>query len=204
MSRTKIGVGFLAVGVILICAAALMIFRNNLEDSRAGASAAAVLQQLQQQMPEQPATEWFSDSPVSVTQREMSVIEIDGYDYIGYLSLPTLELELPVMSAWDEDRLRIAPCRYSGATFTHDLVIAAHNYRNHFGRLRRLTIGDPVLFTDADGVTTVYEVRGLEMLKPNQVEEMKNSPWDLSLYTCTMDREYRITIRCAQVSQSER
>ena len=62
---------------------------------------------------------------------EMTVVEIDGYGYVGVLTIPTLELELPVMSEWDAARLKIAPCRYSGSTKTRDLVIAGHNYTTH-------------------------------------------------------------------------
>ena len=66
---------------------------------------------------------------------EMTEVEIDGYAYIGYLSVPKLELELPVMADWDYTRLRIAPCRYTGSIRGEDLVIMAHNYDSHFGRL---------------------------------------------------------------------
>ncbi len=40
---------------------------------------------------------------------EMTVVEIDGYGYVGVLTIPALELELPVMSEWDAARLKIAP-----------------------------------------------------------------------------------------------
>jgi sugar phosphate isomerase/epimerase len=81
----------------------------------------------------------------------MTVKEINGYDYIGYLSVPVLELELPVMSEWDYQRLRRAPCRQFGSTKTDDLVIAAHNYPAHFGRFSQLHSGDLLTFTDLDG-----------------------------------------------------
>lgn len=53
----------------------------------------------------------------------MTVVEINGYDYVGYLSVPKLDLELPVMSDWDYDRLKTVPCRHFGSTKTDDLVI---------------------------------------------------------------------------------
>lgn len=46
---------------------------------------------------------------------EMTEVEIDGYSCIGYLSIPSLDLELPIMADWDDTRLKIAPCRYTGS-----------------------------------------------------------------------------------------
>lgn len=97
----------------------------------------------------------------------MTVVEINGYDYVGYLSVPKLDLELPVMSDWDYVRLKTAPCRHFGSTKTDDLVIAAHNYQSHFGRLKELEIGDAVTFTDMDGVVIRYEVAGTGTVAPH-------------------------------------
>lgn len=96
----------------------------------------------------------------------MTEVEIDGYSYIGYLSIPKLELELPIMADWDYARLRIAPCRYTGSVRGEDLVIMAHNYASHFGGLAKLSEGDNVIFTDMDGITTVYEVVAQDILAP--------------------------------------
>lgn len=124
------------------------------------------------------------------------MVEIDGYGYVGYLTIPALGLELPVMAEWDYARLRLAPCRYSGSTKTGDLVIAAHNYARHFGSLQTLLAGDEVRFTDMDGVVTVYEVAAVEILQPTAVEEMTAGEYDLTLFTCTYGGQSRVTVRC--------
>ena len=118
------------------------------------------------------------------------------YMYIGYLSIPALGLELPVMSEWDYNRLNIAPCRYSGSTKTDDLVIAAHNFAQHFGGLSGLTGGEQVIFVDMDNVVSTYTVVAVEILAPTAVEEMTNGEYDLSLYTCTYGGRSRVTVRC--------
>ena len=48
---------------------------------------------------------------------EMSVETINGIDFIGVLRIPTLELELPVISEWNYPNLKSAPCRYSGSAY---------------------------------------------------------------------------------------
>ena len=133
---------------------------------------------------------------------DMREVEIDGYSYIGYLSLPTLGLELPVMAQWDYDRLQISPCRYAGSSKTGDLVIAAHNYAAHFGRLSELSPGDAVRFTDMDGVVSRCEVISVEILAPMEVGEMTDSGYDLTLFTCTYGGQSRVTVRCQKVEAS--
>lgn len=134
------------------------------------------------------------------TEEEMTTTVIDGYEYIGYLSIPSLDLELPVMSSWSYSNLRISPCRYSGSLLTDDLVICAHNYARHFGKIKNLSVGDEVCFTDMDGNEILYEVAEVTTLAPTAVEEMTNSGYDLTLYTCTYGGKSRVTVRCNRVS----
>lgn len=131
---------------------------------------------------------------------EMTEVEIDGYAYIGYLSIPKLELELPIMADWDYARLRIAPCRYTGSIRGEDLVLMAHNYASHFGGLSKLSEGDSVIFTGMDGVTTAYEVVAQDVLDPYAVEEMTSGDFDLTLFTCTYGGKSRVTVYCDRAS----
>lgn len=130
---------------------------------------------------------------------EMTEVEIDGYAYIGYLSIPKLELELPIMADWDYTRLRIAPCRYTGSVRGEDLVLMAHNYTSHFGGLSKLSEGDSVIFTDMDGIVTAYEVVAQDVLAPNAVEEMTAGDFDLTLFTCTYGGKSRVTVYCDRI-----
>lgn len=127
---------------------------------------------------------------------EMTEVEIDGYAYIGYLSIPCLNLELPIMADWDYTRLKIAPCRYTGSVRGEDLVIMAHNYVSHFGQLSALSEGDSVVFTDMDGISTNYTVVAQDILDPTAVEEMTSGDFDLTLFTCTYGGQSRVTVYC--------
>ena len=127
---------------------------------------------------------------------EMPTTQVDGYDCIGVLSIPVLELELPVLTDWSYAKLKIAPCHYYGTYYEPDFVIAAHNYHSHFGRLPQLQPKDLVLFTDISGTVRCYEVVLLETLPGSATEEMITSGFDLSLYTCTTGGSSRVTVRC--------
>lgn len=132
---------------------------------------------------------------------DMPTVEAEGNRYIGYLEFPTLELSLPVLESWSYPLLKLGPCRYSGSAYRDDMVVAAHNYRRHFGRLSSLTVGDPVRFTDADGNVFFYAVQEAEQLSPTPAAAMLAGDWDLSLFTCTLDGQSRYTVRCARTEE---
>ncbi len=134
----------------------------------------------------------------------MPQAEIDGYAYMGYLSIPQLNLELPVMADWDYSRLKISPCRYSGSIANDDLVIIAHNYTRHFGTLSELSENDKVIFTDMNGTSIEYEVAALDILSSDAVEEITSGDFDLTLFTCTYGGKNRVTVFCNRTEYSER
>ncbi len=204
--RRKLGIVFILIGsVFILCAVGLIIY-NIWDDNRAQESVKNVLSELK--LPEKTveAEDEASDDPeVTVPDylldpnREMPTITVDGYKYIGKVTVPSIELELPVMEKWDYVRLKIAPCRYSGSAYLNNLIICAHNYASVFGRLKNLSAGDLVMFTDAQGNVFRYEVEQLETLSPSQVKDMKSGDWDLTLFTCTVGALKRIAVRCERI-----
>jgi sortase A len=141
-------------------------------------------------------SETVPDVPEDPAVNEMTQTNIGGFGYIGFLSIPDLMLDLPVMAEWDYYRLRISPCRYSGSIRSDDLVIMAHNYTAHFGNLSKLSEGARITFTDMDGIQTVYEVAALDILSPYAVDEVLSGDYPLVLFTCTYGGRSRVTVYC--------
>lgn len=133
-------------------------------------------------------------------EMEMPVCTIDGDDYIGVLSIPSQELSLPVGSECTNPMLRVAPCRYSGSAYLGNLVICAHNYRGFFSKIKDLTLGAQVMFTDVDGNVFSYQVVDKEILQPENVEEMISGDWDMTLFTCTVGGQSRVAVRLSQIT----
>ena len=97
------------------------------------------------------------------------------------------------------DRLKAAPCRQSGAAPDGDLVIAAHNYKSHFGYLDRLPPGASVIFTDMEGTVYRYVVEEIRRLEPEDAEDVSSvfsSEYPLVLYTCTPGGKARVAVFC--------
>lgn len=206
MKRKNNGKVCMFVGAALVISALLLLSYNRYEDDRAGHSAQVALPAVQSAIPESPAIDQVAphinpfDEEAVEQSYEMTVTEIDGYDYIGYLSIPVLDLELPVMSEWSYPQLKIAPCRQFGSTKSNNLVIAGHNYNKHFGRLSNLNLHDVVQFTDMEGKIRIYQVGEIAVIPPNSTDEVKHSEWDLILYTCTYGGRSRIIVGCTYSS----
>jgi len=189
----KMGKKFILMGFLLIVISLTLFIYNKYEDKNAGIESASVLDTIKKNL-ETYDTEFMSQS------YEMETINIDGYDYIGTITIPSLNIELPVMSEYDYDRLKKSPCRYYGSVYTNDLILCAHSYKTHFKYIGKLESKDLVIFTDVNGINYIYEVVEIEILDPTEVSEMINNEFDLTLYTCTSDSQKRITVRCNRVT----
>ena len=204
--RNKAGIVFIALGAVLILSALLLLLYNRHEAALAGKEAEILLSDVEAAIGGQTS----SGSPTDPTEEteteptlppELPVVHLNGYDYVGYIEIPALELKLPVMATWDYDLLQVAPCRQFGSSRTDDLVIAAHNYVTHFGYLKKLIPGDTVIFTDMDGIVNTYAVEKTETLDPTSVDAVKNSGCDLVLYTCTIGGKTRVCVFCNRVPE---
>ena len=189
------GAVWINAGLLLIAAALFLSAYNAWESHEARDSARQVIAQLCDALP----TEAGEPTTLPDVRREMPVKTINGRDYIGVLSIPSLELELPVISQWDYPALKVAPCRYSGSLYQDNLIICAHNYASHFGKLKELQPGDTVLFTDMDEHVVTFQMVERETLNPMDAEGMEAGDWDLTLFTCTIGGQTRVTIRLERV-----
>lgn len=207
--KKKLGNFLLLLGVVALVVAVIMASMTMRESIAAEQAAASVLDKILNREPEGTTAdgleipdatdgEMAPEEETEYVPTEETVVDIDGYGYIGYLTFPTLDLQLPVMSEWDYARLKISPCRYVGSVLTDDIVIAAHNNR-HFGPINDLELGDSVIFTDMNGYTVYYEVVESSILAPTAIEEMTSGEFDLTLFTCTLGGASRVTVRCDRV-----
>ena len=127
---------------------------------------------------------------------DMPEVEVNGLTCIGTLEIPKLDLNLCVTSTFTYEFMNQLPCRYYGSIYKNNMVIAAHDSWFHFGRLSTLNQGDEVIFTDVSGNRFEYSVDVIEAVKPNSVEDVTSGKWPLTLFTCTLDAQNRVVVRC--------
>ena len=199
MSKKKknwIGKIFTITGLLLFAAALALSVYNLWDGYRAEQSREKLLEEYRdknQNISDEGEQAEESDGQIpdyqlnlEMEMPEVMLEELDGAACIGVLEIPEIDLKL----------LKNAPCCYSGSAYLDNLVIAAHNYRTHFGKLKELEMGDEVIFTDAAGNRFEYKVAVVEALTPQSVEDMTSGEWALSLFTCTLDGKNRVTVRC--------
>ena len=128
---------------------------------------------------------------------EMPGEKVNGHEYIGTLSLPSLGLKVPVQRNWSYENLSVSPCRYSGSAYAGNLAIIAHTY--HFGKLSSLALDATVTFTDMENNVFRYVVREKNTISPNDANEIAHSGYDLTLVTCTLSGTKRVAVYCERV-----
>ena len=194
MSKGKI---LVIIGVFLILISLTMTVYDKYEDLKAGKDANETLNIIKNEITSQ---KHVVDTLPTDEVREMKTININGDEFIGTITIPSINLELPVLSKFSNSNLKKAPCRYYGNLFTNDLIICAHAYETFFANLNKLKQNDLIIFTDVDGNIYTYEVLEVEVLKETDVDKMVNNEFDLTLYTCTYDNTGRVTVRCNRVN----
>lgn len=183
MARRNRGIILLIVGCLLLMVAGGWYAYNIIEDQNAGQQAAEILNSFEAQ---------------NNVNDELGtpVIIVEGDAFCGKVIIEKLSVELPVYDEWSYSRLKTAPCRYTGSIDTNDIIIAAHNYKSHFGSLKTLRAGDEVKFIDAYGKVHLYAVQEIVTLDGTAVSDMHDGGWDFTLFTCTKGGEQRVTVRC--------
>ena len=107
MTRERIGRFCIILGGLCILAAAFLLGFNLREERRAAAATQRILPAVAHSIGQSPA-------PMPTLPAGELTVSLEGEEYLGILSLPTLALELPVGAEWEMDFLRQAPCRYAG------------------------------------------------------------------------------------------
>lgn len=180
------------LGILCILLSITLYIRNKYQELDTGKKSKEILDIIETKIN-------VSDKEEIKSNTEDLVLNISGYDYIGVINIPSLNIKLPIMRETDYDRLAISPCKYYGNITTNDLVLCAHDYINQFGKISNLKEDDIVIITDVLGNNYVYKVVLTEELNPTDITNMIDSPFDLTLYTCSYGALKRITVRCNRI-----
>ena len=196
-SKAKI---FTWIGKVCLLSALLLHLYNIYDNMNQDQNQKQILEQYIQETNHQQDTSFIQIPDYQLNpEMEMPEVSLPGLEEagcIGIIEIPSINIKLPLLSTWSYSLLKKAPCRYTGSIYLDNMVIAAHNSDAHFKKISNLQEGDIVTFTDAVGNVFTYTVAGIELLQPDEVDNMTNGQWPLTLFTCTYGGASRVTVRC--------
>lgn len=122
------------------------------------------------------------------------IIDISGTGIMGYISIPQINVELPIYHGTSQEVLNIAVGHLQGSSFpvggqnTH-AVLSAHRglpSARLFTDLDKLRVGDSFTVTILDEVLT-YEVEEILIVRPDEMDKLAIIPGGdyVTLMTCT-------------------
>lgn len=179
-------------GALLCVLAAFVLFAvggymylSYLKEDRAAGQAAAALMKRYETVAAQ-----------STPAEQDTTIMVDGEAMFGTVSIEALGLSMPIYDTLDAEKLKTAPCRYSGSIEEENLVIAGYNYESHFADFKQLLPNEKVVLRDVHGVEHRYNIETVYTVAAEAVVNMKWSDYDLSLFTGNRNGNRRWVVRC--------
>ncbi len=135
----------------------------------------------------------------------ISLNEENNFLVLGSISIPSIDIEYPILSETTDEFLKIAPCRFYGPypNQVGNLCIAAHNYDDNrfFSNLNKLNIGDEIKISDYTGDTISYYVYEKYEINENDTSctsQDTNGKKEITLVTCNNLNGNRLIVKAKE------
>ena len=186
-----IGRVFTYIGIAFILLALGISVKVDYEDYKAGVDSSNALATLNDVV--------LDNNNVEV-QETNKIKNIDGFDYYGIIALPSINIELPLLSTWSYDNLKKGANIYYGSIEGNNLVICGHSYRLHFKYLSKLENGSNIVITDLNGNNYIYEVVEKVVIDPYETVEVIETGYDLVIFSCYNSGTQRMVIHANRIN----
>ena len=101
--------------------------------------------------------------PEERRDNSMSILSVDGKDFVGIIEFPRYASALPVSADWGKTHKY--PCRFSGSIYDGTMQIGATTQRGQYDFYRELSVGDTVCYTDSEGNRYNFTITSLRYEK---------------------------------------
>ena len=110
----------------------------------------------------------------------MSVLSVEGVNFVGILEMPRYGSVLPVRDDWG--RLTKCPSHFSGSIYNGTMQIGATTQKGQYDFYREISVGDLVYFTDMEGYRYTYQVTALRYEKHADQTTLQREDGALTLF----------------------
>ena len=136
---------------------------------------------------------------------EPKYIQYEGYQVIGTIQIPKLNIEYPILVESTKDSLEKSISRVGNGKVNEigNLTLAGHNYINGsmFGRIDELENGDEIIILDLLGNSVKYSEFNEYVTDPNDVsvlEAAEEGIKEVTLITCTNGNSNRLIVKARE------
>lgn len=151
-------------------------------------------------------------SRIDENNTEKPKIQMEGYDVIGTVKIPKINIEYPIVSIETSNPeetkkpMKFAIVKYWGGNVNDfgNLSIAGHNNYDGtmFGKTKKLEIGDEVDLTDLTKTTIKYQIYQKFATNPNDVSVLQTEDKtvrEVTLITCTNGNKERLILKAREI-----
>ena len=146
------------------------------------------------------------DAPMGTYQTEFVDTTYEGYPIIAQLTIPAIDLNIPVLATYSEETLAISATKFYGPAPNEigNFCIAGHNYPkpNMFNHLIDLSIGDTIYLTDNENGRGTYRIYDLYKVVPTDISPLSqetNGATEITLITCTNYSSKRFIVKAVKI-----
>lgn len=163
------------IGICLLVGAAVVLVSWQWAIRSSQRKAASYIQMIQTMIPEPQST-------VLEERRDntMSVLSINGTDFVGILEIPRYGSSLPICADWGA--VSQYPCLFSGSVYDRSMQIGGTSQKGQYDFYREICVGDSVLFTDMEGNCISYEVTDIRYVKHADQTTLQSETAALKLF----------------------
>ena len=141
-----------------------------------------------------------------VMSQKILPTDIDGFEVIGKLEIPKLNLSTYILSEMNDDTLSKSVTKLCGPNINEagNFCILGHNYnkKTMFGNLKKIEINDKVILTNMYGQKVEYMVYDIYKVYPNEVKCLNQKTYgnrEVTLITCTTGAIKRLIIKATEI-----
>lgn len=151
-------------------------------------------------------------SRIDTNNTEKPKIQMEGYDVIGTITIPKINIEYPIVSIETSNPeetkkpMKFAIVKYWGGNVNDfgNLSIAGHNNYDGtmFGKTKKLEVGDKIDLTDLTKTTIRYEIYQKFTTNPNDVSVLQTEDKtirEVTLITCTNGNKERLILKAREI-----
>ena len=202
-TKKKLFIYKIAISILIIIAIILgaIIFKKQYDDQIFNNENIEIAKQFEEKLKK------LQENKNEERQENKQKIEIlyKGFDVIGLIEIPTIELKYPILSTTTKATMKTAISKFDGGDINEygNVSLAGHNNYSGtmFGKNNKLKVGDLIYLTDLKGNKIAYEIYNTFVTNPDDtsiLETKDETVREVTLITCKNGRAERFIIKAKE------